>query len=286
MLVSFGYRPRGSIIEKIDPRTRWVVSFLLMFAITALWDVRFLAFFLVIGIAQFFLAKLTWRETRKAWQFIFFLMTMMILVNTIITSAGTIAEVMAGTHVVWAFDTHLPLVGWRIAFTLTSERLWFALSQMVRILAISSLFIVIPFTMNPRHYGITFKGMRLPDRLAFSMDLAFRFVPTLGRDFEVTLDAQKARGYEVEKAEGGLIARVRKVAPLIVPITMNAILSGEDITNAMDLRCFGIRTRTWVETLQFHWYDWALMAAAALLLAGALVLTEVYGIGGFWMPGM
>jgi energy-coupling factor transport system permease protein len=108
----------------------------------------------------------------------------------------------------------------------------------------------------------------------------------LGRDFEVTLDAQKARGYEVEKAEGGLIARVRKVAPLIVPITMNAILSGEDITNAMDLRCFGIRPRTWVETLQFHWYDLALMAAAALLLIGALVLTEVYGIGGFWMPGM
>lgn len=73
---------------------------------------------------------------------------------------------------------------------------------------------------------------------------------------------------------------------MIVPITMNAILSGEDITNAMDLRCFGIRPRTWVETLQFHWYDWALMAAAALLLIGALVLTEVYGIGGFWMPGM
>ena len=286
MLVSFGYRVRNSIIEKIDPRTRWIVSFLLMFTITAFWDLRFLAFFFILGIIQFILAKLTWRETKRAWLFIFFLMTMMIVVNTIFTSAGTIKEVMEGTHIVLAFDTRLPWVGWPIAFTLTSERLWFALSQVFRILAISSLFIIIPFTMNPRHYGITFKGMRLPDRLAFSMDLAFRFVPTLGRDFQVTLDAQKARGYEVEKAEGGLIARVRKVAPLIVPITMNAILSGEDITNAMDLRCFGIMPRTWVETLQFHWYDWVLIGLGVLMLAGALVLTNVYDIGGFWMPGM
>jgi energy-coupling factor transport system permease protein len=286
MLVSFGYRVRNSIIEKIDPRTRWIVSFLLMFTITAFWDLRFLAFFFVLGITQFILAKLTWRETKRAWLFILFLMTMMIVVNTIFTSAGTIKEVMEGTHIVLAFDTRLPWVGWRIAFTLTSERLWFALSQVFRILAISSLFIIIPFTMNPRHYGITFKGMHLPDRLAFSMDLAFRFVPTLGRDFQVTLDAQKARGYEVEKAEGGLIARVRKVAPLIVPITMNAILSGEDITNAMDLRCFGIMPRTWVETLQFHWYDWVLIGLGVLMLAGALVLTNVYDIGGFWMPGM
>ena len=49
-----------------------------------------------------------------------------------------------------------------------------------------------------------------------------------------------ARGYEVEKLEGGLIAQIRKMAPLVVPVTMNAILSGEDITNAMDLRCFGL----------------------------------------------
>ena len=76
------------------------------------------------------------------------------------------------------------------------------------------------------------------------------------------------------------------VAPLIVPITMNAILSGEDITNAMDLRCFGIMPRIWVETLQFHWYDWVLIGLGVLMLAGALVLTNVYDIGGFWMPGM
>ncbi len=71
----------------------------------------------------------------------------------------------------------------------------------------------------------------------------WRFVlcPRWRAILNTTLDAQKARGFEVEKVEGGVIAQIRKTAPLVVPVTMNAILSGEDITNAMDLRCFGTR---------------------------------------------
>ena len=63
--------------------------------------------------------------------------------------------------------------------------------------------------MDPRLYGVTFGGMKLPYRMAFSMDLAFRFVPTLGRDFNITLDAQRARGYELDQLKGGIIATKR-----------------------------------------------------------------------------
>jgi energy-coupling factor transport system permease protein len=34
-----------------------------------------------------------------------------------------------------------------------------------------------------------------------------------------------------------------------VPVTINAIVSGEDIIDAMDLRCFGIAKRTWLQKL-------------------------------------
>jgi energy-coupling factor transport system permease protein len=177
----------------------------------------------------------------------------------------------------------LPLVGWTWSFNLTTERLWFALTQVVRILSISSLFLVIPFTMNPRQYGVTFRGLGLPDRIAYTLDLAFRFVPTLGRDFQVTLDAQRARGYEVEKVEGGLITQIRKLAPLVVPVTMNAILSGEDIANAMDLRCFGLKKRTWIEKLTYHSWDFVLIGLGVVLLIGSIVLS-LMGYGEFWMP--
>jgi energy-coupling factor transport system permease protein len=281
MLVSFSYRNRHSLLEHFDPRSRWIFSILVLFAITMFWDIRFLCCFLALTLGQYALARLTWKETRRAWAFVFFIMTMMVVVNTIITSAGTIGAVIRGTHTVLQFK--IPLVGW--SFNLTIERLWFALTQVVRILSISGLFIVIPFTMDPRQYGATFRGMGLPDRLAYTLDLSFRFVPTLGRDFQVTLDAQRARGYEVEKVEGGLLTQIRKMAPLVVPVTMNAILSGEDITNAMDLRCFGLHKRTWIERLQYHTPDFFLIAFGVLLLGGSIWLSTL-GYGAFWVPAV
>jgi energy-coupling factor transport system permease protein len=277
MLVSFSYRLRHSLLERIDPRARWIFSFLVLFSITSFWDLRFLLFFFGVSFAQYSLARLTWKETKRAWMFVFFLMTMMVLVNTIFTSAGTVGGVIKGGHSILQISA-----GW-LHFNLTIERLWFALVQFVRISSISSLFIVIPFTMDPRRYGATFQGMGLPARLAFSLDLAFRFVPTLGRDFQITLDAQRARGYEVEKVQGGLLAQIRKTAPLVVPVTMNAILSGEDITNAMDLRCFGLRKRTWVETLQYAKVDYVVIALGVLLLAGSIIF-NILGYGDFWIP--
>ena len=93
--------------------------------------------------------------------------------------------------------------------------------------------------MDPRLYGVTFRGLGFPDKFAYSMEFAFRYVPTIARDFGVTVDAQRARGYEVESSGGGIFKQILRTAPLIVPVTMNSILMGEDVANAMDLRCFG-----------------------------------------------
>ncbi len=285
MLVSISYRPRGSIIEKIDPRARWIFSILALFAIVQFWDIRFLLFFFLLAILQYILTRLTWRETRRAWLFLGLITASMVIINTLITSSGTIGSVMQGGHPLFGFQVQVPLVGWMIKFTLTIERLWFALAQVLRIFSIALFFMVIPFTMNPAMYGITFRGMGFPDRIAFTMDLAFRFIPTLARDFSTTLDAQRARGYEIERTKGGLVAQIRKVAPLIVPVTMNSILTGEDVVNAMDLRCFGLRPRTWIESLKYHRYDYAVIAFGILLLAASIFLRSVVGIGDFWVPG-
>jgi energy-coupling factor transport system permease protein len=284
MLVSLSYRPRGSIIEKFDPRARWILSIMILFAIIQFWDYRFLLFFFLLAVFQYVLTRLTWRETRQAWLLTCIIVASMVIVNTLITSSGTISSVMEGGHPLWSFQLYLPWFGWTIHFELTIERLWFALCQVLRIFSIALLFMVIPFTMDPRIYGVTFKGMGFPDRLAFTMDLAFRFIPTLARDFSVTLDAQRARGYEIERAKGGLIAQIRKMAPLIVPVTMNSILTGEDVVNAMDLRCFGLRPRTWIEALKYHWHDYLMIGFGTLLLVGSLVLRFGFGIGDFWVP--
>jgi len=282
MLVSFTYHFRNSLIEKIDPRARWITSMLIMACVVTLWDVSLLVFFFGLSLLQVLLSRVTWKETRRAWLFMFLLVSMMIIVNILIARGGTQSSQYIDGRPLWTLDGKFPLFGWPIHYQMTTGRLWYGLTQFVRIMSISSLFIIIPFTMDPMTYGATFQG--LGQKVAFAFDLALRFVPTLARDFRVTLDAQRARGYEVDKVEGGLFKQIRKTAPLFIPVTMNAILTGEDITNAMDLRCFGLHKRTWIKVLPYHWWDYALMSTAALLFVASLLLRHVFHLADFWLP--
>jgi energy-coupling factor transport system permease protein len=271
-------------MEKLDPRTRWIFSILFLFTVTMFWDLRFLLFFFVIGWVWFALGRISFRETKRAWFLVSFILFMMVFVNTILTGGGASGIVKGPGHPVYSLHFAFPLTGWPVNFSLTIERLWFGLCQIVRVISFTSIFIIIPYSMDPRLYGVAFRRLGLPDRFAFSMDLAFRYVPTLARDFGVTLDAQRARGYEIERVEGGLITQVRRIAPLIIPVTIGSILNGEDMVNAMDLRCFGLRLRTWIQQTIYHWYDYAVIAFAILMLVTAIVLRNFVHIGGFWVP--
>ncbi|MEJ5314050.1 MULTISPECIES: energy-coupling factor transporter transmembrane protein EcfT [Anaerolinea] len=282
MIANFGYRPHQSILEKIDPRARWIFAFCMLFSIVLFWDLRILSVFFVITLIQFFVSKVTWQETKRAWIFILVLSSIMIFINTIITGVETVGGTIRGGTPL--FSLKIPL--FETFYVLTVERLWFALTQYLRIISIASLFIILPFTMDPRLYGVTFKGLGFPDKLAYTMDLAFRFIPTIARDFNVTLDAQRARGFEIDKGKMNIFQRIRRMAPLMVPVTMNSILAGEDIANAMDLRCFGLKKRSWIENLHFKTGDFVLIGFSILILVVSLYLRFGLNLGDFWMPGM
>jgi energy-coupling factor transport system permease protein len=284
MLVTWRYRIRNGLMEKFDPRARWIFSLAFLFAVTMFWDARFLIFFFIIAFVWYFSSRAKWKETRRGWYLVSFILFMMIGINTIITGGGAGGVVPPGGHLVWPQGGAFPLTGWHFHFGLTWERLWFAICQILRIAGISAIFLIIPYTMDPRIYGITFRGLGLPDRFAYSMELAFRYVPTLARDFGTTLDAQRARGYEIERVKGGIFKQIIRIAPLIVPVTMNSILTGEDVANAMDLRCFGTRPRTWLYKLTYHWQDYALIAFGIGLLIGGGVANYAFHVGGFWVP--
>ncbi|WP_081460218.1 energy-coupling factor transporter transmembrane component T family protein [Anaerolinea thermophila] len=282
MIANFSYRSHHSIIEKIDPRARWIFALCMLFSIVLFWDLRILSVFFALSLAQFFASKVTWKETKRAWIFILVLSSMMIFVNTVITGVETVGgTVRGGTPL---FSIKFPFLD--SFYVLTVERLWFALTQYLRIISIASLFIILPFTMDPRLYGTTFRGLGFPDKLAYTMDLAFRFIPTIARDFNVTLDAQRARGFELDKGNINILQRIRRMAPLMVPVTMNSILAGEDIANAMDLRCFGLKKRSWVESLRYKAGDLALIIFSIFILGISLYLRFGLKIGDFWMPGM
>ena len=282
MLVTWRYRKRKSLIQSFDPRAWMIFYGCFMVSSVSFWDLRFLAPLLVIALVVVFTSGIKWREMYRAWLFLGGFIVFFSLL-TFLTGRGGM-ELYTEEHLITSLSAPFTIFGWRPTLNITVERIFYALSQLVRVFSLASMTILIPYSLNPAHYGITFHGLGLPDKIAYAMELTMRFIPTLGRDFQLTLDAQRARGYEIEKLRGGLIAQVRKLAPLIVPVTIQAIVGSEDIIDAMDLRAFGIGPRTWLEQLHYRRRDYVLIALAALLLIVSMILSLFGGYGQLWVP--
>ncbi len=282
MLVSWRYREdRDSIIQRFDP-TAWLIFYACFIASTLFfWDLRILLLFLTVALFVVLRSGVTWQESRRAWIFIGgFIIFFSFL--TFLTGRGGV-EVYETEHVIRTLEAPFSLFGWRPSVDVTVERAMFALSQMARVFSLASMTILIPYSLNPAHYGIAFRRLGLPDKIAYAMDLTMRFIPTFGRDFQLTLDAQRARGYELDKLEGGVFAQVRKLSPLVVPVTIHALVGSEDIIDAMDLRAFGTRPRTWLVNLQYQTRDRILMAAGVTIFVLSM-LASLFGYGKFWVP--
>ncbi len=283
MIVTWNYRDRDTFIQRLDPRTRIIFFICATFAIIQTWDLRILLGWLALTALAFVTSKVTWQETRRFWLFVLPLVSFLVFI-TAITGRGGV-EAYQVEHVIYARRFTLPLLGERL-FDVSAEQLLYAAGQFVRMLSMAAMGLLVTFTIHPAHYGVTFRRLGLNDKFAVATDLAFRLVPTVAHDFQVTLDAQRARGYELERRAGvSLVQQIRNLAPLIIPVTIGTLLRGEEIVDAMDLRAFGaVPRRTWIVELRYRPADYAVLAVAF----GALVLTtwaNVVGLTDLWVPG-
>jgi energy-coupling factor transport system permease protein len=281
MLVAWRYRKRKSIIQWFDPRAWLIFYACFLFGTLAFWDVRYLLFFFVITLIVLLNSGVEWREIRRAFLFIVSFVLFFAFLTFLTGRGGT--EVYAEEHLLRELRAPFSILGWTPTLKITVERIFFSFSQFVRISSIAIMTVLLPYSLDPSLYGVIFKGLGLPDKFAYAMDLTMRFIPTFARDFQLTMDAQRARGYELEKLSGGLVEQVRKMGPIFVPVTIHAIIGSEDIIDAMDLRAFGVGPRTWIDVLARENKDRILIAFGVMILVVSIALGFM-GYGNFWVP--
>lgn len=287
MLVAWKYRPRNTFIQSLDPRTRFIFMVCIIFALTLpdIWDYRIIFPLFILSLTLYLMARIEWKDVRRAMIYIFILVFFIVGLNGLLSGRGGPSSVTdIPSPVLFEVPLKIPGtdLGWLVPVTVS--KVWFALNQMARMLTMTLLAIPIPYTVDPNVYGATFRRMGVSDKVSFTMDLAFRYLPTTARDLMITMDAQRARGYEMDKLKGGLVARIQRVAPLIIPVVMQSTVTGEEVIDAMDLRAFGTAPRTWLTDLNYAPRDYFLIGLGVLILIACCVLRWGFGIGGFFVP--
>ncbi len=70
MLVTWRYRIRDTLVQGFDPRARLIFFICFIASTLFFWDLRFLLGLLAIALFWVINARITWKESRRAWLFI------------------------------------------------------------------------------------------------------------------------------------------------------------------------------------------------------------------------
>jgi energy-coupling factor transport system permease protein len=275
MNVAPRYLGRGSWLARRDPRVLILAAIFAAATVPQVFDLRIALVLLVIAHLYYRAAMIPFHLVRGQWIFVFIFLTIIVTFNTIITGGEVGSLVRDDLHVLFI----LPLLNTPIS----AEALAYGATQMVRYLTFASVGFPIAFAVAPSDLGPAFARLRVPYKFAFGIDLTFRFIPSLADDLQTTIDAQRVRGYDPDKLGRGPVGRLRRLSPVVVPLTINAIVNAEDTIDAMDLRAFGTGKRTWLRELIYDNADKLILAGAFAILVTITILNFA-GYTRLWTP--
>ncbi len=153
-------------------------------------------------------------------------------------------------------------------YTLNAKNIEDAATMTMRFLVLVESFSVFFLTTSPDHLGLALEQSKIPYEFSFAFTTAVRFVPVLAEEAQTIMDAQKARGLELEK--GNFLKRIRNYVPVLIPLIVSAIRRSLELAEAMESRAWGAtKKRTNLYELKFHRGDYVLLA----LTIGVLIVT-------------
>lgn len=154
--------------------------------------------------------------------------------------------------------------GYVMSATLLEESIAMTLRFIVLVAAFSVFFL----TTSPDHLGLALEQSHVPYEFCFAFTTAVRFVPVLAEEAQTIMDAQKARGLELER--GNFLKRVRNYIPILIPLIVSAIRRSLELAEAMESRAWGTtknRTNLYVLRLKNADYGLVILSIAMLIVA-------------------
>jgi len=250
------YHAGDSLLHRLDPRTKLVCTLVLMLAVFATSSVAAISLLLALLLALYPLGRLPlrlfWSNVKVfAWLYI-----ITFFIHLFFHPGTEIAR--------------LPLLGWAITGEGLEAGVLFTL-RIVLLVSLSSLLLALtmPQDLTDGLERLLKPAARLGlpvSEGALMISIALRFVPILWDEAEKIRRAQVSRGADLD---GGLIARMKKSLPMLIPLFAGALKRADDLALALEARAYqGGRGRTRMIALKYSPADGAAFALTLVLAAG------------------
>ena len=105
---------------------------------------------------------------------------------------------------------------------------------------------------------------------------SLRFIPTLTEKTEQIVNAQKARGSQIES--GNFIQKIKALVPVIIPLLIASFNIADQLGDAMDARCYnGSKTRTKYKKSVIRLKDVFALIAVAIVFTCCIIINVKLG---------
>ena len=166
--------------------------------------------------------------------------------------------------------------------TIYAEGVRYAVLMAVRVMALIAGTSLLTYTTSPIVLTDAIEQLLKPlgklhfpvHELAMMMSIALRFIPTLIEETDKIMNAQKARGAQLDT--GKMTDRVKALVPVLIPLFISAFRRADELAMAMECCCYrGGTGRTRLKVLRCEKQDYidlaVCIACFAVILASRLV---------------
>lgn len=259
--ITFGqYYPGKSLIHKLDPRFKLVLTLGLIIVAFVAGNFFSLGLVSIATLAVMFLSKIPIRMYLKTVKSIWFFVMLTAIINIFFIQTGDLLVE------VWKIKIYSGGI----------EKALFIALRIFLLLIISS---ALTYTTTPTSLTDAIESLLKPlskigintHVFAMMMTIALRFIPTLIEETGKIMNAQKARGASMD--DGSLVKRVKAVIPILIPLLASSIRRATELADAMECRCYhGGEGRTRLNVMKCSARDIIFLGFFLLLLVAVIII--------------
>ena len=261
--------PGESILHRLDPRTKIVMSILYIAMIFTATSVASLIAVTVLTLMLPVIADISAKTVMGAIKPLRFVILIM-MVLFVFNGKGE------GYHILWTFD-------WRfLHLTVSIESIIKAAAISLRIiLLVLSVSVILSYTTSPIALADGIESLLSPLKIlhipvhdfAMMLTIAMRFIPILIEETDKIMSAQSARGADF--STGSLVRRAKALIPVFIPLLVSSVRHADNLATAMECRLYsGGKKRTRMRSLVYTVKDHVALLVTGALLVGAIVLAN------------